>query len=495
MPKITTVQKFQVPQLKPRLRVAAYARVSMETEMLHHSLSAQISYYSALIQQNPEWVYAGVYSDEGISGTSTKHRDGFNQMIADCEAGKIDMILAKSISRFARDTVDCLNTTRHLKELGIPVCFERERINTMTADGELLLTLLASFAQEEARSTSENVKWATRKRFEQGIPNGHKAPYGYSWDGEMFRIIPAQGAVVKEIYRRYLAGASAYGIAKDLAGKGITAQQGQPFEESTLKEILSSPSYTGTMLLQKYFFTEGKARKKNEGQLPRYLVEDMYEPLVSQDDYDTVQEIRGRRAAEFSNNRGNLTIFSGKVKCGCCGRGLSRRSSKNYKKWVCNTKERKGRNACDSRPIKEDEIILATKQILGDDLDSFRTDVKQITVYGDRLEFTLQSGRVRTVIRHYDLSRSENPFTNKIFCSCGEKCERDNSTKSTGLKIWKCPACQRRAKQPELIRASEELFGKGYGGQIVEYVQRIILTDRKFVFEMKGGTSKEWQRK
>lgn len=140
-------------------------------------------------------------------------------------------------------------------------------------------------------------------------------------------------------------------------------------------------------------------------------------------------------------------------------------------------------------------MIVAAKQILSDDLDSFRMNVKQITVYGDRLEFMLQSGRVRTVTRHYDLSRSENPFTNKVFCSCGAKCERDNSTKGTGLKIWKCPACKLMAKQPEIIRASEELFGKGYGGQIVEYVQRIIMTDRKFVFEMKGGTSKEWQRK
>ena len=154
MPRITKVQRMQVPQLKPKLRVAAYARVSMETEMLHHSIAAQISYYSSLIQRNPEWTYAGVYADEGITGTSTKQRDEFNRMIADCEAGKIDMVLAKSISRFARDTVDCLNTTRRLKELGIPVYFEREKINTMTADGELLLTLLASFAQEEARSTA-----------------------------------------------------------------------------------------------------------------------------------------------------------------------------------------------------------------------------------------------------------------------------------------------------------------------------------------------------
>lgn len=495
MSRITKVQKMKVPQLKPKLRVAAYARVSMETEMLHHSLSAQISYYSSMIQRNPEWAYAGVYADEGISGTSTKQRDEFNRMIMDCEAGRIDMILAKSISRFARDTVDCLNTTRHLKELGIPVYFEREKINTMTSDGELLLTLLASFAQEESRSTAANVKWATRKRFAQGIPNGHKAPYGYEWDGEIFKIIPEQGEVVKEIYRRYLAGESAHGIAKDLARRGITGQQGGPFEETTLKEILSSRSYTGTMVLQKNFFTENKTRKKNNGELPIYLVEEMYEPLVSEEDYDAAQKIREKRAAEFSNNQDNLTAFSGKVKCGCCGRGLSRRTTKNYKKWVCNTRERKGTHACDSRPIKESELITASEQILSVGIETFGKEIQQVTVFGDRLEFTFQSGLVKKVTRQYDLSRSGNPFTNKVYCCCGCKCERDNGTKGTGHKIWKCPTCRKRLQQQELIQASEGILGKDYGGQVVEYVDKIILSDENFIFGMKGGSSKEWRRK
>ena len=495
MPIITRVQRIKVPQLKPKLRVAAYARVSMETEMLHHSIAAQISYYSSMIQRNQEWTYAGVYADEGITGTSTKQRDEFNRMIADCEAGKIDMILAKSISRFARDTVDCLNMTRHLKNLGIPVYFEREQINTMTADGELLLTLLASFAQEEARSTSENVKWATRKRFEQGIPNGHKAPYGYEWSGEIFKIIPEQGEIVKEIYRRYLAGESAYGIAKNLAERGITAQQGRPFEERTLKEILSSRSYTGTMVLQKNFLTENKTRKKNRGELPMYLVEEMFEPLVSEDAYNIAQKIRAKRAEQFPNNIDNLTIFSGKVKCGCCGKGLSRRTTKKYKKWVCNNRERKGIKVCDSRPIKESELIAATEQIMGVDFKDFKKEIQQITVFGDRIEFTFQSSLVKTVIRKYDLSRGSNPFKDKVYCKCGCKCERDNSTKSTRLKVWKCQVCRHSVKQPELLRASEETFGENYGGKIVEYVEKIILEDEIIAFKMKGGTSQEWRRK
>ncbi len=178
MSNIRKIENISVA-VDTRKKVAAYARVSMETELLNHSLSVQISYYSNLIQKNPDWIYAGVYADSGITGTSTVHRDEFNRMIEDYDAGKIDIILVNSISRFARDTVDTLNVTRHLKEIGIDVYFEREKIHSLSSEGELLLTLLASFAQEESRSISENVKWGIRKRFEEGIPNGHKVPYGY----------------------------------------------------------------------------------------------------------------------------------------------------------------------------------------------------------------------------------------------------------------------------------------------------------------------------
>ena len=266
MPRISVIGQI-LPELKKRKRVAAYARVSMETEMLLHSLSAQVSHYNGLIQKNPDWEFAGIYADEGISGRDTSHRDDFNRLLADCDAGKIDMVLVKSISRFARDTVDTLTVTRHLKELGIDVYFERENIHSISDEGELLLTLLASFAQEESRSISENVKWSIRKRFEQGIPNGHKAPYGYEWDGEMYRVIPEQGEVIKEIFAKYLSGTSAYGIAKELSKRGITGQKGVPMDDSTIKFILTNPSYTGSMLLQKR--KSGTASARPGQTLPR----------------------------------------------------------------------------------------------------------------------------------------------------------------------------------------------------------------------------------
>lgn len=167
--KITKIEptKIELPKLK---KVAAYARVSVDKGRTMHSFSAQVSFYNNLIQKNPEWEYAGVYADLGISGTDIKNRDEFKRLLDDCEQGKIDIILTKSISRFARNTVDLLNTVRHLKELGIEVRFEKENINSMSGDGELMLSILASFAQEESISISNNVKWGTRKRFQQGIP-------------------------------------------------------------------------------------------------------------------------------------------------------------------------------------------------------------------------------------------------------------------------------------------------------------------------------------
>ena len=502
MPRITQIAP-SLPRIKPKLRVAAYARVSMETEMLHHSLSAQVSYYSSLIQKNPEWSFAGIYADEGITGTSTIHRDEFNRLLADCENGKIDMVIVKSISRFARDTVDCLNTTRHLKELGIAVYFEREKINSLSDDGELLLTLLASFAQEESRSISENVKWGIRKRFEKGIPNGHKAPYGYEWDGEMFRIISEQGEVVKEIYQRYLAGEPAYSIAKVLAERGVTGQMGRPIEQTTVKEILSNKSYTGTMVLQKNFLTENKVRKHNKGELPMYLVEEMYEPLVTEDDFEQVQVIRQQRADEMPNKNPVLTPFSGRVKCGNCGCGFSRRTSGKKKRWVCNTRERKGMDACECRPIDEQELIDASIKVMGDrilDEEKFKKEVKQITIHGDCIVFSFENGRTRKVNRTYSGRRGQNAFTNKVRCGiCGEKCERDNWGKKK-KKVWCCSqprtGCQlRRLPESELLQAAEHILGENFEGKVVQMIETVMIYDDRLDFIFKDGTVKAWQRK
>ena len=495
--KIRRVQPS--PILQKKLRVAAYARVSVDT--LHHSLAAQVSYYSSLIQNNPAWEYAGVYADEGITGTSTTHRDEFKRLIADCDAGKIDLVLVKSISRFARDTVDCLHTVRQLKEKGIAVRFERENIDSMSEDGELLLTLLASFAQEESRSIGDNIRWGVRRRFAEGIPNGHKPPYGYTWDGEMFRIVPSEGEIVKEIFRRYLAGESAYAIAKSLAERGITGRQGRPIEQTTVKDILSNISYTGTMALQKNYISEGHIRKRNKGELPIYMVDGVFEPLISRDDFDKAQEIRKLRAERAVNRNPVLMPFSGMVKCGCCGGGFSRRTAGKYRRWGCNTRERKGRESCDSRPIKEEELVAAVRTVMEkEDFDAtkLRRKVSKIVIYGDRIDFHLVNGHIKKTARIYNGQRGSNPFTNKVYCaSCGSKCERDTWTK--GTKVWSCSQPRtncglKRLPESELKEAAESLFGDCYEGKIVQNVKRIVISDDEVIFQLKEGGAYRWQR-
>ena len=487
------------PILQKKLRVAAYARVSVDT--LHHSLAAQVSYYSALIQKNPAWEYAGVYADEGITGTSTTHRTEFKRLIADCNAGKIDMVLVKSISRFARDTVDCLHTVRQLKEKGIAVRFERENIDSTSEDGELLLTLLASFAQEESRSIGDNIRWGVRRRFAEGIPNGHKPPYGYTWDGEMFRIIPAEGKIVKEIYRRYLAGESAYAIAKSLAGRGITGRQGRPIEQTTVKDILSNISYTGTMVLQKNYIDEGHIRKRNKGELPIYMVDGVFEPLVSKEDFDKAQETRKLRAEGAANRNPVLLPFSGMVKCGCCGGGFSRRTAGKYRRWGCNTRERKGRESCDSRPIEEEELAAAVRTVMEkDEFDAaeLRRKVSKIVIHNDCVEFHLINGHIKKTARIYTGQRGSNPFTNKVYCaSCGSKCERDTWTR--GTKVWACSQLRtkcglKQLSESELKEAAESFFGDGYEGKIVQNVKRIVISDDEVIFQLKEGGAYRWQR-
>ena len=290
-----TVEKLErtTPVLPKRKRVAAYARVSMDSERMQHSLSAQVSYYSALIQKNPEWEYAGIFADYGISGTGTKKREEFNRMLAECEAGNIDIILTKSIQRFARNTVDLLNTVRHLKDLGIEVRFEKENINSMSGDGELMLSILASFAQEESRSISENVKWGMVKRFKQGIPNGKFRILGYEWEGDQLVIVPEEAAIVRRIFQNFLDGKSRLETERELAAEGITTKGGFRFVDSNIKVILTNITYTGNMLFQKEYTVDpiNKQRRKNKGELPQYFVENTHEPIIDMETFQYVIDL------------------------------------------------------------------------------------------------------------------------------------------------------------------------------------------------------------
>ena len=484
----TSLVKIVKPKgikIRQRLKVAAYARVSMLTDNLQHSLANQVSYYTKLINSRADWKFAGVYADAGISGTRMTKRKEFQRLIADCEKGLIDMVLVKSISRFSRDTVDFLNVVRNLKDLNIAIYFEREGINSLSSDGELCLTLLASFAQEESRSISENVKWFIRKNFQQGLSNGHKNAFGYRWDGYMYRVVPEEGEIVKEIFARYLSGESAYSIAKDMAGRGIKGLSGSLMEQTTVKDIISNISYTGTQLLQKTYIDERHMCRKNNGEYPKYLVEDVFEALVSDEDFSKAQDIRKKRAAQMPEKE--MTKFSGKMKCGFCGCGISRRNNGalGTKRWVCNTRERKGRCECNLLPLNELDLEKAVEGV-----STFR----EIRVYNDRLDIFLDKKNVKSVPRVFNGKRGRNAYTNKIWCVCGAKRRRSNFKK---FKAWIClQSCgAKRLREDELFRASKELLGTDYQGRVAADIDKIVVSDECMEFVYYEGKVVLWQGK
>lgn len=407
MRKITKLEtkKIDLPKLK---RVAAYARVSVERGRTLHSYSAQVSYYNELIQKNPEWEFAGVYSDLGISGTGIEKRNDFKRLLQDCEEGKIDIILTKSISRFARNTVDLLNVVRHLKELGIEVRFEKEGISSLTGDGELMLSILASFAQEEVISTSNNIKWAIKKKFESGKPQCRYKIYGYRWDGDNLVIEPEEAKIVKLIFQMYLNKVSAERMEIELKEMGVIATNGGYFNIGTIRDMLKNITYTGNLLLQKSYTPNPLVRRKKEntGQLPKYYVENNHEPIIPLEMFMQVQEERERRKAEGqrANFGKNITCFSCRVKCPICGRNYMRNSrSKNSDGikahiWTCGTRLTGGSKACPGKTINEIALKRVSAKVLGlDEFDSnaFDEQIEKVIVVGDDLlEFHFNDGKI-----------------------------------------------------------------------------------------------------
>ena len=357
-------------------RVAAYARVSTDSDEQLTSYEAQVDYYTQYIHERPEWVFAGIYTDEGISGTNTKRREGFNQMIADALAGKIDLIVTKSVSRFARNTVDSLTTVRKLKEKGVEIFFQKENIYTLDSKGELLITIMSSLAQEESRSISENVTWGQRKRFSDGkvsMPYKHFLGYRKGEDGEP-EIVPEEAEVVRRIYRLLLEGQTPYGIKRVLEEEHIPTPAGkETWQTATILSILTNEKYKGDALLQKTFCTDflTKKMKVNEGEVPQYYVENSHPAIVDPEVFDLVQEELERRKQSGKAHRGT-SCFAGKLVCGCCGGLYGSKvwhSTDKYRRviWQCNGKF-KGREKCNTPHLTEEMIrqkfLIAFNELL-----------------------------------------------------------------------------------------------------------------------------------
>lgn len=410
--KMKTITKIErkTPILIKKKRVAAYARVSMETDRLNHSLSQQISFYNNLIQKNPEWEFAGVFADNGISGTATSKRMQFNKMIEETKKGNIDIILTKSISRFAKNTLDLLNVVRELKELGVEIRFEKENINTLTGDGELMLSILASFAQEESRSISDNVKWGTRKRFEKGIPNGHFIIYGYKWIDDKLVIVPEEAKVVKKIFKNFLDGKSRLETEREFRENGIKTRLGCKWKDSNIKGVLCNITYTGNMLFQKEFIEDPitKHRKKNKGELPQYYVKNTHEAIIDKKTFDYVQEEmkRRRELGALANKSLNISCFTGKIKCPSCHQSYIHNMRKDRgfgdnEFWSCGSRKKKGGHCEIGGSINAVELkrwcckVLNLKEF---DEDIFLREVNFINVPKRYvLEFHLKKGRVETI--------------------------------------------------------------------------------------------------
>ncbi len=358
------------------LRVAAYCRVITDQEEQESSYEAQISYYTEKIGKNNDWQMAGIFADEGITGTQAKKRPEFLKMIRLCRQRKIDMVLTKSLSRFARNTVDSLNYIRELKALGIAVIFEKENINTLETDTEMMLTIMSCFAQAESESISKNVSWGIRQSFKNGnVPMQYARLLGYKkGDGGNAEIIPDEAEVVREIYRCYLDGMSMNLIADRLNEKGLTTKgSGSPYRKTVVQRILTNEKYTGDALLQKTYVTDciTKKTRKNNGELPMYLVKNHHEPIISRSDFNRVQEEMARRSAKRTiadkltkTGQGKYSAkyaLSELLICGECGEHYRRVTwtAKGFKeiKWRCVSRIQYGKKKCHSSPTVDEQAL------------------------------------------------------------------------------------------------------------------------------------------
>jgi DNA invertase Pin-like site-specific DNA recombinase len=364
-PIVRTVQFVQPTQDKRR--VAAYARVSTDSDEQLSSYTKQVEFYSQYIQQNNEWEYSGIYTDEGITATSTKNRDGFNSMVQDALDGKIDLIITKSVSRFARNTVDSLNTIRELKAHGVEVFFERENIWTFDGKGELLLTIMSSLAQEESRNISENVKWGQRKRAAEGkVTLPYKRFLGYErGDDGRPQIVEKEAETIRLIYKLFLQGQSLNVIAKHLTDSNLPTPAGKKqWSVSTVNSILQNEKYKGDAILQKTFCDDFLTKKmvKNTGQVPQYYVEDSHPAIIAPEIFDMVQNERHKRRKHGRQHSG-LGCFSSRIVCSECGGFFGSKvwhSNSPYRRtiWRCNKKYDKGKK-CETPHVYDDDVKTA----------------------------------------------------------------------------------------------------------------------------------------
>lgn len=410
---VTITKNEPIPAIAKRERVAAYARVSCEKDAMLHSLSAQVNYYSQYIQQNPAWEYAGVYVDEALTGTKDS-RPEFQRMLTDCKEGKIDRILTKSLSRFARNTVTVLESVRMLKSLGIDVYFEEGNIHSLGADSELILTLLASFAQEESLSVSENQKWRIRKAFEQGEVMCWRFMLGYRIEHGKVEIDPDGAEIVRDIFHRAIAGETYGSICRRLNAQGKTGALGKPFRSAHIRDILTNEKYTGNALLQKTFVRDHLSKRQvaNKGELPQYYATETHPAIIDEATFEAAQAIV-RQHAERRRDcaRPQRSEFTTKIRCPICGQAYKRVTSNGTVGWNCSTYQDKGKRYCRGKKIPEavlKALVADVLEIPCYEAPEMEAQIDHIEVPADNhLTFFLKNGHIEERIWK-DRSRRES---------------------------------------------------------------------------------------
>lgn len=429
-------------------RVAVYARVSSDKDAAENSLEAQLCYFRERINSTPNWIGEGFYVDDGISGTK-EDRPGFQRMMTEARNGKIDIIITKSITRFARNTVVLLDAIRELKSLGIDVIFENDHVSLNSVQGELLISLLAAHAEEQSRSASDNKRWQIKRDFENGRPTFFRI-YGYKWVDGTLKIIPNEAKIVRRIYAMYLDGKGCVAIARTLNDDGITIW-GSKWQQQSIRNILKNEKYAGNLLLQKWHTPDFRTKKQvfNHGEWRQYLVKDTHKAIVDMTTFEAVQEERKKRKAindeliekcPSGSEQKNKALFRQKLRCGKCGEMYyykNQREKSNqeyYPVWICRTYMEFGKAGCNSKRIRESILIEKTREVLGLDPDTELTRElidQRITAIesaaDNRLRFLFTDGSQKIV-------EWENPSRSQSWTPEMREQARENARKR---KTWK----------------------------------------------------------
>ena len=362
--RVITIEATEKPQ-NAKLRVAAYARVSSASDDQLNSFAAQNRHYSDLISSKENWRMVDIYADEGITGTSAEKREDFQRLLADCRRGLIDRVLVKSISRFARNTKECLETIRELKSLGVGVYFEKENIDTATMSGEMMTALFASFAQAESESISSNMRWSYQRRMQNGTFITCKAPFGYRLRNGALEIEESEAEIIRMIFARYLSGQSTADIAAEITKLGIPTRDGTPYwQYTTICYILQNERYAGNSLLQKYYATDTLPikKKRNLGSKDQYYISESHPPIIDQNTFDKAQILFRAKGDKISKRSRDKHIFTHKIVCGNCGTYFGRKVCRATPYWICR-KHNQSNHECSMVQIQEAKIMEAFLQL------------------------------------------------------------------------------------------------------------------------------------